>query len=235
VVDTGVGNDRCRPQNPAFHRLRTDFLEALDIAGIDRNGVDVVVNTHLHLDHVGWNTRWHNGTWTPTFPNARYMVPAEDFRYFHPDNAATMRPARTPDEQARFTGMRLVFEDSVQPIADAGQLTMWSSDHQISPSLLLRAAAGHTPGSSVLWLNTIAAVFVGDLMHSPLQILRPDDACAFDLDAATAAVARRRVLSEAAQRRALVIPAHYPGRGGARVDADGEAFAPQDWLNLAAL
>jgi glyoxylase-like metal-dependent hydrolase (beta-lactamase superfamily II) len=85
VVDTGVGNDRQRPQTPALDHLNTGFLTALQSAGVDRDAVDVVVNTHIHSDHVGWNTLLDNGTWVPTFPNARYVAPAADYRHFAPD------------------------------------------------------------------------------------------------------------------------------------------------------
>ena len=129
-----------------------------------------------------------------------------------------------------------MFADSVLPIADAGQLVQWSDTYQISPSLWLRPAAGHTPGSSVLWLDAGApAVFVGDLTHSPLQLRRPADACAFDVDAAAAAATRRRIFTEAAEAGAAVIPAHYPGHGGATIRAVGDGFDVADWLDIGPL
>ena len=134
VVDTGVGNDRERPHMPPLDHLDTGFLAALQSVGIDRNAVDVVVNTHIHSDHVGWNTMGENDTWVPTFPNARYLVPAADYRHFSPDGPAGQRP-----------GDGLVFADSVLPIAEAGQLVAWSDDHQISPSLWLRPAPDTPP------------------------------------------------------------------------------------------
>jgi glyoxylase-like metal-dependent hydrolase (beta-lactamase superfamily II) len=231
IVDTGVGNDRERPQNRTFHKLATDFPLALERAGVDRDAVDVVINTHIHLDHVGWNTFLDNGAWRPTFPNARYLVNAADHGFFHPDNAGARRAPRNEDEKARFEGMRIVWNDSIAPIADAGQLVMWSGDsEQVSPSLELFPAPGHTPGSSVLWLDS-AAVFVGDLTHTPMQIHRPDDHCAFDVDPETASASRRRVVAQAATRGALLAPAHYPGHGAttlASSDTDN-GFRPDDW------
>ena len=153
VVDTGVGNDRQRPHMPPLDHLNTGFLAALDSAGVDRDAVDVVVNTHIHSDHVGWNTMLDDTAWVPTFPNARYVAPAADYRYFEPDGPAARRAPRTEEEAAQQRGDQLVFADSVLPIADAGQLVQWSDTYQISPSLWLRPAAGHTPGSSVLWLD----------------------------------------------------------------------------------
>lgn len=219
VVDTGVGNDRERPHMPALSGLKNDFLGALERAGVDPNHVDVVVNTHLHTDHVGWNTRLMDGAWVPTFPNARYLVPEADYRHFSPDGAGASE------------GARIVLQDSVLPIAD--QMELWSEDCQISDSLTLRPAAGHTPGSSVLWLEAgEPAVFVGDLTHCPIQISRPSDPCGFDVDPAAAAVTRKRVFTEAARARASVVPAHYPGHGGATLVARGDRFEVDRWLDF---
>ncbi|MGH3499301.1 MAG: MBL fold metallo-hydrolase, partial [Nocardioidaceae bacterium] len=209
LVDTGVGNDRDRPQIPLFDHLNTDFPSRLAAAGITPHDVDVVVNTHIHYDHVGWNTHrvgekaaTDSGSsrdrWEPTFPNATYLVPRADYDYFHPDNAAKMRPAHTEDERRRFDGIRLVFSDSIAPIEAAAQLNTWSGERRLGDNLVLHEAPGHTPGSSVLWLEDgPGAVFVGDLLHTPIQILRPDDDCSFDLDPDQARLSRRRILAQA--------------------------------------
>jgi glyoxylase-like metal-dependent hydrolase (beta-lactamase superfamily II) len=236
VVDTGVGNDRERPHMPPLDHLSTGFLAALRSAGIDRNAVDVVVNTHIHSDHVGWNTMSQNGFWVPTFPNARYVLPAADYQHFAPNGPAAKQSPRTEEEARQQRGNQLVFADSVLPIDEAGQLVQWSDDYRISRSLRLRSAPGHTPGSSVLWLDAgQPAVFVGDLTHSPLQLRRPDDACAFDVDASAAAVTRRRIFTEAAEAKAAVIPAHYPGRGGATIRAVADQFEIDRWLDTESL
>ncbi|GLE51362.1 MBL fold metallo-hydrolase [Mycobacterium montefiorense] len=233
VVDTGVGNDRQRPHMPPLDHLNTGFLSAWDSAGIDRGAVDVVINTHIHSDHVGWNTMLDDGAWVPTFPNARYLAPTADYRYFAPDGPAARQTPRTEAEAAQQHGDQLVFADSVLPVDDAGQLVGWSDDYQISPSLRLRPAPGHTPGSSVLWLDAgQSAVFVGDLTHSPLQLRRPADPCAFDVNAGAAAATRRRIFTEAAAAHATVIPAHYPGHGGASIRAAGDQFEIDEWLEI---
>lgn len=236
VVDTGVGNDRPRPHMPPLDHLNTAFLSALESAGIDRGAVDVVVNTHLHSDHVGWNTMLDDGAWVPTFPNARYLLAAADYRHFEPDGPAARATPRTAAEAAQQRGDQLVFTDSVLPIDAAGQLIQWSDDYRLSDSLRLRPAAGHTPGSSVLWLDAgQPSVFVGDLTHSPLQLRRPGEACAFDVDAEAAALTRRRIFTEAAQANAAVIPAHYPGRGGATIRAVEDRFDVDQWLDTGSL
>jgi len=235
LVDTGVGNGRDRPAMPYLANLDTDFLESLEAAGISPDAVDVVVNTHIHTDHVGWNTRRQNGVWVPTFPNARYLVPEPDYRYYHPDNANARGPGRDEEHQARLDGSRIMFLDSILPVDNAGQIELWTDAYQISESLWLRSAPGHTPGSSVLWLDAgRPAVFVGDVTHSPIQVHRPTDSCVLDENPTEAAVARRRVFTEASQRRAAVIPAHYPGHGGATVLPRGDGFMIDDWLDISA-
>lgn len=220
LVDTGVGNGRERPI-PVLNNLDTGFLDALVAAGVSPDSVDVVLNTHLHTDHVGWNTTAAGGGWAPTFPNARYLMPEADFRYFGPGGAGCDAAAQ------------IVFDDSVAPVYEAGQVELFSDEYPLSESVWLRSAAGHTPGSSVLWLDAgRPAVFVGDLTHCPIQIPRPWDPCAFDVDAAAAMATRKRVFTEAARRRAAVIPAHYPGRGGATLVARGDAFQVDDWLDF---
>ncbi len=231
LVDTGVGNGRDRPGMAPFDHLNTDFLESLCSCGVDPASVDVVINTHLHSDHVGWNTMRRGDVWVPTFPNARYVMPEADYRFFDPDNAGARPAPRTAADAERQAGSLNVFEDSIRPVED--QIELWSDDHELSDSLRLRPAPGHTPGASVLWLDAgQSAVFVGDLTHCPIQLLRPSDPCAFDEDFGAAAVTRKRVLTEASRRRAAVIPAHYPGHGGATVVARGDAFMVDEWLEL---
>ncbi|MFO7251912.1 MAG: MBL fold metallo-hydrolase [Actinomycetes bacterium] len=231
LVDTGVGNDRDRPQVPAFAHLHTDFLDRLRAAGVEPEDVDIVVNTHIHYDHVGWNTRRQDGEWVPTFPRATYLIPRADNLYFDPATARRSRPPRDENERARWEGGRLVFEDSVAPVHRAGRVVLWEDSHRIDGNLLLEAAPGHTPGSSVLTLRsgTDRAVFVGDLLHSPVQLLNPAWNSRFDDDLELAARTRERYLSRAADLGELVIPAHWPGPGAAEVRRAGGAFAVRAW------
>ncbi|MCT7661589.1 MBL fold metallo-hydrolase [Mycobacterium deserti] len=231
VVDTGAGNEKARPRMAVLDHLQTDFLGSLRKAGVEPADVDVVVNTHLHFDHVGWNTMRDGDEWVPTFPNARYLVPEADYRHFEPGGAAQSGTPVTEEQESVQRHVRTVFADSVAPVQD--QIELWSEDCQLSDCLRLRPAPGHTPGSSVVWLDAGApAVFVGDLTHCPMQLHRPDDPCAWDEDFVAAAVTRKRVLTEASRRRAAVIPAHYPGHGGATLVARGDAFMVDDWLEL---
>ncbi|MFI9117694.1 MBL fold metallo-hydrolase [Streptomyces venezuelae] len=220
VVDTGVGDGRERPGSPQFHHWQGDFPGLLERAGVRPEDVDVVVNTHLHADHVGWNTRPADGSagdWVPTFPNAEYLVPAADDAHFGPDNAYG-GGLRQDD--------RLVYEDSVAPVHRAGRTLLWDGAHRIDEHLTLESAPGHTPGSAVLRLASRGerAVFVGDLLHSPVQILDPTHNSCFCMDPAAASASRRRILERAADERELVVPAHFGGSGTAEVRREGSGF-----------
>lgn len=221
LVDTGVGNDKSRPAVASWDRLSLDYLGNLARAGVRPEDVDLVINTHLHVDHVGWNTRLNDGAWTPTFPNATYLMPRAEFEFWN--------PANNPD----ITGgvNENVFEDSVAPVHDAGQALLWEGSHRIDANLLLEAAPGHTPGSSVITLTSGAdrAVFAGDLLHTPLQIMEPEHNSCFCEDPAGSRATRRRILGWAADNNALLIPAHLSGHGAAEVRREGGTFAIKGW------
>ncbi|UWM51264.1 MBL fold metallo-hydrolase [Streptomyces carpaticus] len=223
VVDTGAGNGRERPGMPPFHRCTGDFPALLARAGVRPRDVDVVVNTHLHVDHVGWNTVERDGEWVPMFPRARYLLPAADDAHFGP--AGGYGQGRDPAD-------RLVYEDSVAPLHRAGVVELWEGSHRIDARLTLESVPGHTPGSSVLRLvsGSARAVFVGDLVHSPVQILRPDANSGACLDPVRAVAGRRRVLERAAGTGELLIPAHFGGPGAVEVRrAPGGGFALGPW------
>ncbi|WP_055552081.1 MBL fold metallo-hydrolase [Streptomyces sp. NBRC 110028] len=223
LIDTGIGNGRERPHMPLFHQLNTNFLGELAAAGVRPEDVDTVICTHVHGDHVGWNTTLVDGEWRPTFPNARYVISRADFDYWNPENGHNTR-----------SGVRManVFEDSVAPVHQAGQIVLWEGEHyDIDARLRLEPAPGHTPGSAVVTLRsgTDRALFAGDLLHSPLQLAEPDDCPCFDEDEDRARIARRRLLESAADEGALLFPAHFPGAGAAEVRRDGDRFAVKEW------
>ncbi|WP_191298621.1 MBL fold metallo-hydrolase [Lentzea cavernae] len=226
LVDTGVGNHKERPYSPVWSHLDTDFLGNLARAGVRPEDVDVVVNTHLHVDHVGWNTRLDGRAWVPTFPNATYLMPKEDFDFWNPANN---RPALLG------RGNQNVFEDSVAPVHQAGLALLWEDGHQIDANLRLEPAPGHTPGSSVLTLTSGSdrAVFVGDMVHSPVQVFEPDANSCFCEDPGQARATRRRVLGEAADTGALVFPAHFPSGGAVEISRDANRFTIKDWAPFA--
>ncbi|WP_327301433.1 MBL fold metallo-hydrolase [Streptomyces goshikiensis] len=222
LVDTGVGNGRERPGSPRFHHWQADFLGELERAGVRPEDVDLVVNTHVHADHVGGNTVDEAGEWVPAFPNAEYLIPAADDHWFGP-RGGYGKGLREDD--------RLLYEDSVAPVHRAGQAVLWEGAHRIDEHLTLESAPGHTPGSAVLRLDSGGdrAVFVGDLLHSPVQILRPSCNSCFCMDEAEAAASRLRILERAADTRELVVPAHFGGAGAVEVRRDGAGFALGPW------
>ena len=221
LIDTGVGNDKTRPGFAAWDHLRLGYLDNLARAGVRPEDVDLVVNTHLHVDHVGWNTRLVDGAWVPTFPNATYLIPKGDFEFWN--------PASNPDIAGGVN--ENVFEDSVAPVHDAGQVQLWETTRAIDAHLCLEAAPGHTPGSSAVTLESGSdrALFVGDLMHTPLQAIYPDHNSCYCLDPARSRATRRRLLGWAADNSALVLPAHFSGHSALVVEAKGSGFAIKEW------
>jgi glyoxylase-like metal-dependent hydrolase (beta-lactamase superfamily II) len=229
LVDTGIGNGRDRPHMPLFDHLDTNFLDQLGRVGVRPEDVDVVVNTHVHADHVGWNTRWDNGDWVPTFPNATYLIPAPDQAYFAPENADRRRYPFGDHEQQR-RGSMLLYADSVAPVL--GRAVLWEGSYRVDGNLTLEPAPGHTPGSSALRVRsgTGRAVFVGDVLHSPVQIIEPAYSSCFCLDPEQASATRRRILERAADTVELVVPAHFAGAGACEVRRDGTRFKITSWV-----
>jgi glyoxylase-like metal-dependent hydrolase (beta-lactamase superfamily II) len=225
LVDTGVGNHKDRPYAPVWNRLDTDFLDNLAAAGVRPEDVDIVVNTHLHIDHVGWNTHLDGRTWVPTFPNATYLMTRRDFDFWNPANENKPLLGR---------GNQNVFEDSVAPVHQAGLTHLWDGSYRIDKNLRLDLAPGHTPGSSVLTLESGGdrALFVGDLVHTALQIVEPDVNSCFCEDPAESRATRHKLLGLAAEDNALVFPAHLGGHGAAEVERNGSKFSIKGWAGF---
>jgi glyoxylase-like metal-dependent hydrolase (beta-lactamase superfamily II) len=225
LVDTGVGNHKDRPYAPVWSRLDTDFLDNLAAAGVQAGDVDLVINTHLHIDHVGWNTYLDGRTWVPTFPNATYLMTQRDFDFWNPAGGHVSVLGR---------GNQNVFEDSVAPVYAAGLTHLWDGSYRIDKNLRLDLAPGHTPGSSVLTLESGGdrALFVGDLVHTALQLVEPDlNSCACE-DPAESRATRRALLGRAAETGALVFPAHLGGHGAAEVERNGSTFGIKEWAGF---
>jgi glyoxylase-like metal-dependent hydrolase (beta-lactamase superfamily II) len=222
LVDTGVGNHKDRPYAPVWSRRDTGYLDNLAAAGVRPEDVDIVVNTHLHIDHVGWNTRLDDRVWVPTFPNATYLMTRRDFEFWDPANEHRTVLGR---------GNQNVFEDSVAPVHQAGLTHLWEGSYRIDRNLRLALAPGHTPGSSVLTLDSGGdrALFVGDLVHTALQIVEPEINSCFCEDPAESRATRHKLLGHAADSKALVFPAHFAGRGAVEVERDGSKFAIKQW------
>ena len=212
LVDTCVGNDKDRPNHPFWNRLRGEaYMRGLASLGLTVDDIDIVMCSHMHVDHVGWNTRLENGRWVPTFPKARYVFSAQEFAYWNAENA------KAPV---------LPFADSVLPVVEAGRAEMVADDHAIAEDIRLEATPGHTPHHVALRVGRgdNQALFTGDLIHSPLQARYPELSMRADWDPALAAQTRRRVLECACEARTLMCFAHFPSPSRARLSRWGDGF-----------
>lgn len=223
LIDTGAGNDKERPGLPLFARLNTPFLHTLEEAGFPRESIDMVICTHLHVDHVGWNTMLERDNWVPTFPNAQYVFSDPDAVYWDPQNLARFPNKVGEQVNAGF------FEDSVRPILDRGLARVVAGPVMLLDGLRLDPAPGHTPGSQTITVESRGerATFVGDIVHHPLQVFCPEWNSIFCEDPAQARATRRTVLERVAQEEAVMIPAHFAGNHMARVSRSSEGFSPQ--------
>jgi glyoxylase-like metal-dependent hydrolase (beta-lactamase superfamily II) len=212
LVDTCVGNDKDRPNHPFWNRMRSDaYMRGLAALGLTVDDIDIVMCTHMHVDHVGWNTRLENGRWVPTFPRARYVFSAQELAYWRSENdKAPVLP----------------FADSVLPIVEAGRAEMVADDHVLADDIRLEPTPGHTPHHVALRVGKgdTEALFTGDLIHSPLQARYPGMSMRADWDPVLAAKTRRRVLESCCEARTLMCFAHFPSPSRARVVRWGEGF-----------
>jgi glyoxylase-like metal-dependent hydrolase (beta-lactamase superfamily II) len=213
LIDTGAGNDKERPGIPLFGNLKTPFLKRLSAAGFEPPDIDLVICTHLHVDHVGWNTRLDAGSWVPTFPKARYVFPKPDAEFWDPRNLA-----RYPNKIGEAVNAGF-FDDSVRPILDLGLAQLVDGSVEVAAGVRLDPAPGHTPGSQTITVTSRgeSALFVGDVLHHPLQIMNPGWNSIFCEDAALARESRLRVLHRSVDEEAILVPAHFAGEHMVRV------------------
>lgn len=219
LVDACGGNDKERPLFARFHRRKSPYLERLKAAGATPEDIDFVLCTHLHIDHVGWNTRLVDGRWVPTFPRAKYIFSKTDRDFWN--------PALNPMELTTGAGpLAGIFEDSVLPVIAAKQDMPVEGVHAIEDGLVIEPAPGHTPGHVVLKLHSRGqrGIFSGDTMHHPIQIFHPDWNSSFCTAPEDARRTRRRILEECAEQKAYLMPAHFGSPHAVRVDRRGEAF-----------
>ncbi len=214
LVDTCIGNDKDRGGVQGFHMLRTGWLDNLRAAGVDPAAVDYVMCTHLHADHVGWNTQLRDGRWVPTFPNARYVFARRE--YEHRRRIWDGNPA---------AGHR-AFGDSVLPVVETGQALLVASDHELNSHVSLEPAEGHTPGNVVIHLRSKSAhaVMSGDVLHHPVQVCHPEWSSSFCEDPALSAQFRQRFVAQHAERDTIILPAHFPAPTAGRIRSHGERW-----------
>lgn len=198
MIDTCIGADRQR-EFDVFCNLQTSFLEDLVIAGCPPESIDTVLCTHLHFDHVGWNTRLVDGKWVPTFPNARYLFGRHEWDHWQ--------------ELRRTGGYHDVqhLSDAIEPILAAGLADFVGPQHQVTPEVRLEPTPGHTPGHVSVHISSGGkeAVITGDLMHHPIQLANPDTHGNFDMDKPQGARTRRAFVERYQNRSALIIGSHF--------------------------
>ncbi|MBV8702932.1 MAG: MBL fold metallo-hydrolase [Acetobacteraceae bacterium] len=212
VVDTCLGNDKQDRRIPHWNNLQGPFLRDLAEAGYPRESIDTVLCTHLHVDHVGWNTMRVDGRWVPTFPRARYLMGRAEFAHWTGDHGRE--------------DMRPVLADSVLPVHDAGLVDLVETDHALCPEVSLVPTFGHTPGHVSVRIASRGeeALITGDFLHHPCQIAHPDWSSTADWDAEQAHRTRLRMYQELADRPVLVLGTHFAGATAGRIVRDGKGF-----------
>lgn len=221
IIDTGVGNHKPRAA-ARMNKLNSLVLPWLEAAGAAPDKVTHVVQTHLHSDHVGWNTVLNDGRWVPTFPNARYLMPKLDYDYYIDALAKAADPI-----------IDAAFEDSVRPIVDAGLVDFIPDHGEIADVLSIEAAPGHSVGHQTYRLRSRGeeALFSGDVMHSPIQIIDPTLNTTYCILPDVARKTRAALLAREAERGSLIMPMHFgaPHCGYIRQQGEGYAFEPATW------
>ena len=210
VVDTCIGNDKDR-NIPNWSHLSLPFIEDLTAAGYPPESIDTVLCTHLHVDHVGWNTTLVDGKWLPTFPNARYLIAESEYQYW--------------DAQADEATFGDIMTDSVRPVFDAGLVDLISTTHVVCPGVWLEPTPGHTPGHVSVHIESEGqeALITGDCIHHPCQIARTEWTSSADYDQGQARQTREALLETYSDKPVLIIGTHFatPTAGHFRRSADG--------------
>ena len=209
MVDTCIGNDKVR-NYPRWNLMQGDFLQKFAIAGFSTEQIDTVLCTHMHVDHVGWNTRLVDGAWVPTFARADYLFAQDEWDHW-----------RVEEQE-----YGPVIEDSVQPIFDAGKAVLVQSEHRVTDEVWLEPTPGHTPGHVSIHIASAGeeAVITGDMIHHPCQIKHPDWSSVADTDGDLAARTRNAFVGRYADRPVLIIGTHFAGPTAGNIVSDGETY-----------
>ena len=212
IVDTCLGNDkRLRPVAYWNHR-QGPFLAALAEAGCPAETIDTVVNTHLHIDHVGWNTTLRDDRWVPTFPEARYLIAGAELEHWR--DTATREDTRQ------------MLADSVVPVIDAGLVDLVETDHRICDEVSLVPTPGHTPGHLSVRIVSRGeeALITGDFMHHPCQVAHPEFELTSDSDPAHGTRTRWEMFDRLAGQPVLLLISHFAGATAGHIVREGGGY-----------
>jgi len=213
LIDTCVGNQKKRPSIAQWNQAEFSYLDGLTETGCSVEDIDIVMCTHLHVDHVGWNTRLEDNRWIPTFPNARYLFSGKEYEYYLSQNRIS-------------SANRGSFDDSVLPIVAAGQAEFIGSGYTLAPGVIVQEMPGHTPGHFVIRIerNGLRAILSGDVVHHPMQIWHPEWASVACWDPQAAGRSRIELLNLCVESGALLLPAHFCSPHGAKITKYGSHF-----------
>ena len=213
LVDACVGNHKDWPGRPNWHQQNWPYMANLAAVGVRPEEIDIVMCTHLHVDHVGWNTQLKDGRWVPTFPNARYVFAKAEYDHWQ----KMLGTSEVGDN---------VFNDSVLPVVEASRADLVAMDHEIDHGIVLEPTPGHTPGHVALHLNSAGddAVFTGDLFHHPVQVREPQLSSHVCSDQDLSRQSRYDFLNRYADSGTLICPAHFTGTEVGHMKSDGDGW-----------
>ena len=222
LIDACVGNDKERPLRASWHHQQFGYLHALAQAGLQPQDIDFVCCTHLHADHVGWNTQLRDGRWVPTFPKARYVFGKTEYTHWEAAHRqAVAEGAAVPNHGS--------FADSVLPVMDAGQAELVNEDFEFEEGVALQHAPGHTPGTCCVHVHSRGqrGIFSGDILHTPVQLVDTTLNSRFCHDPAQAVATRQRLVESVADTSTLLMTGHFPHSTGGRVVSTDSGLAWQ--------
>jgi glyoxylase-like metal-dependent hydrolase (beta-lactamase superfamily II) len=214
LIDSCVGNHKPRPARPFWNMMNSDrFEQGLKAVGLGFDDIDYVMCTHLHGDHVGWNTRLENGRWVPTFPKARYVMADRELAFW------TQKQKEHPADAPWMT-------DSVLPIVAANRAQVVKSDFALGDLVQCIPTPGHTIDhfSVLVGRSGHDALITGDMIHSPIQGRYPDLSMRLDYDSAQSAKTRRNIFDRYCDTSTLFCVTHFPSPSTGRVQRWGDGY-----------
>jgi glyoxylase-like metal-dependent hydrolase (beta-lactamase superfamily II) len=210
LIETGVG-DKPGHRRQASPSSEGTLLSDLWVLDVQPEDIDIVINTHLHADHCGWNTRESDGAVVPTFPNARYLIQRGEWE------AATR-----PNERTRATYL----SENLLPLEEAAVLELVDGEYSVTPEITIVPTRGHTEDHASVVLSSAGetAIYIGDMVQHHVQLERTAWVSSFDLLPLISMESKRRIVERAIRERAVIVAVHspFPGLGRMTMAEDGK-------------